>query len=106
MCHPRNEETARALLAVSSLDGFDVEYITSDLQKAALGESQSEGAVIVIPTIFSDEQGDEEIPIVMAEEQDTWRVDYSETVKRLMGGISLEDVLKQMKEAIEDAKNG
>jgi hypothetical protein len=101
-CVTRDEETARALLTVSSVDGFDIEYISSDLTKAELGESQSEGALVVIPTTLSDEQGDEEIPIVMAKEEDNWRVDYNETVKRLMGGITPEDMLRQMEDAIKE----
>jgi hypothetical protein len=98
-----DEAEARALLIVREGEKIDFKGMHDSTAGYELGPATAEGeTAVVVATIRAapGKEGPPALPLVLARPDGAWRIDMAASVQRLLGGLDLEQLMRQMAEGV------
>ena len=101
-----DQDAALAMMTVDSREGMKLDAPPVESGRVVVGEPFEEDGVLVVPT---ESEGDGLPPgmdFVLTEEEGELRIDMDATMTRMMGGISPDQMMEGMGEALADAMGG
>ncbi len=100
-----DHEAALALLTRASREGLQPGSSPAESGTARIGEPIPEGDDFVVPVTLESEEGDQEMPFVVTEEDGALRIDMDRTFEKLMG-FNPAEMMESMGESMANAMGG